>query len=122
MPELSERRRRRHFFDLFDFGEEDFLFGHEPLEGESSYSISVTYDAEGKPVVRVKTSGNVDVAELRKDIERRYPGAKIEGLEEKPLIRIVGGDEAKKEKVKKKEGKGEVKRKEREGVFIREVE
>jgi len=120
MPRLSERRRKRRFFDLFDFGEEDFLFGHEPLEGESSYSISVTYDAEGKPVVRVKTSGSVDAAELLKDIEKRYPRAKIEGLEEKPLIRIVGEGEARKDKMEKK--KGEVKQKGREGVFIREVE
>jgi hypothetical protein len=118
---LSERRRKRSIFDLFDFSEEDFLFRHEPLEGESGYSISVTYDSEGKPVVRVKTSGNVDVAELRKDIEERYPGARIEGLEEKPLIRIVGGEETKKEKVEKKEGEGEAKRKGK-GVFIREVE
>jgi len=98
------------------------LFGQEPDEGGSRYSISVTYDAEGKPVVRVKTSGNVDAAELRKEIEERYPGARIEGLGEKPLIRIVGEEEIKKEKMEKKEGKGEAKRKEKKGVFIREVE
>jgi len=36
------------------------------------------------------------------------------------LIRIVGEEETKKEKMEKKEG--EAKRKEKEGVFIREVE
>jgi hypothetical protein len=39
----------------------------------------------------------VDVAELRRDIEQRYPGARIEGLEKKPLIRIVGEEKEEKE-------------------------
>jgi hypothetical protein len=99
---MSKRRRKRRFFDLFDFDEEDFLFGREPAEGGSGYSISVTYDEKGKPVVKVKTYGDVDAAELRRDIEQRYPGAKIEGLEKKPLIRIVDeeeeGEETKDEK------------------------
>lgn len=93
---MPERKRKRRFFDLFGFGDEDFLFGGEPTEGGSGYSMSVTYDATGKPVVQVKTYGDVDTAELRRDIEQRYPGAKIEGLEKKPLIRII--DEEEKEK------------------------
>ena len=116
---MSKRRRKRRFFDLFDLGEEDFLFGREPLEGGSGYSISVTYDSAGKPVVRVETHGDVDVAELRRDLEERYPGARIEGLEKKPLIRIVGEEETrrKEEKPKKKR-----ERKGKEGPLIRVVE
>jgi len=83
---MSERRKKR-FFDIFGFGEGELPFGQKPSEGGSGYSISVTYDEGGKPVVRVETYGDVDVAELRKDIEQRYPGAKIEGLEKRPLIR-----------------------------------
>jgi hypothetical protein len=90
---MSRRRRKKGFFDfsdLFDFGfDEEELFEHEPIEGGSGCSISVTYDEKGTPMVKVKTYGKVDAAELRKEIERQYPGAKIEGLEEKPLIRIV---------------------------------
>ena len=45
----------------------------------------------------------MDVSELRKDLEEKYPGAKIVGLEEKPLIRIVGEKkEIKKDKPKEK--------------------
>ncbi len=73
---------------MFDFGfNEGKLF--EPATGSSGYSISVSHDKKGKPVVKVTTYGDVDFAELRKDIERQYSGAKIEGLESKPLIRIV---------------------------------
>ena len=57
------------------------------------------------PWFRVKTHGDVDVAELRRDIERRYPGARIQGLEKKPLIRIVGEEEEGKAKEKKSENK-----------------
>ena len=94
---MPERKRKRRFFDLFGFGENDFLFGGEPTEGGSEYSMSVTYDEKGKPVVQVKTYGYVDTAELRRDIEQRYPRVKIEGLEKKPLIRIIDEEEKKSE-------------------------
>ena len=101
MPE--RKRKKKEIFDLFDFGKEDLLFGKKPARGGSGYSISVTYDEGGKPVVKVKTHGNVDVAHLRRDIERRYPGARIEGLEKKPLIRVGDEEEgAEKEKSEKK--------------------
>ncbi|NIO37351.1 hypothetical protein GTO27_06565 [Candidatus Bathyarchaeota archaeon] len=104
MPE--RKRKKKGIFDLFEFGEEDFLFGKEPARGGSGYSISMTYDAEGQPLVKVKTHGNVDVAHLRRDIEQRYPGARIEGLEKKPLIRVVDEEEgAKKKKSEKKRDK-----------------
>ena len=45
----------------------------------------------------------MDAAELRRDIEQRYPGAKIEGLEKKPLIRIVDEEEEKEEAKGEKE-------------------
>ena len=99
---MPERRRKRRFSDLFGFDEEDFLLGREPAKGGSGYSISVTYDEKGKPVVQVKTYGDVDAAELRRDIEQRYPRARIGGLKKKPLIRIVDDEEEKAEAEKKK--------------------
>jgi Fe-S cluster assembly scaffold protein SufB len=93
---MSKRKRRQQFFDLFNFDKEDFLFGREPIEGGSGYSISVAYGEEDKLVVRVEAHGDVDVTELRRDIEERYPGARIEGLEKQQLIRIVDEQEEKK--------------------------
>ena len=100
VAEDARAKKNEAVFRLFGFDEEDFLFGQEPTEGGSEYSISVTYDEEGKAVVQVKTCGDVDMAELRRDIEKRYPGAKIEGLEKKPLIRII--DEEEKSETEKK--------------------
>jgi len=104
---LSERKRKKRSpFDIFDFNEENFLFKRElePTQGEggSGYSMSVTYDEKGKPVVKVETYGEVDVAELRRDIQQRYPGAKIEGLEKQPLIRVVGEEKTEEQKPEKK--------------------
>ena len=102
---MPERKKKRRVSDLFGFDEEDFLFGQEPIEGGSGYSISVTYDNSGKPVVQVKTHGDVDVAELRRDIEQQYPGARIKGLEKKPLIKIVGEKDTRKKEEKSKKSK-----------------
>jgi hypothetical protein len=107
---VSNRKRRKgpfDFSDLFDFGfDEEKLFEESSMQGGSGYSISVTYDERGKPLVKVKTYGDIDTTELRRDLERRYPGAKIEGLEKQPLIRIVN-EEEEKNKRRKSENKSE---------------
>jgi len=121
---MPKEKRKREFFDLFGFDEEGFLFEPKSFSGGGSgYSISVAYDEKGKSVVKVQTHGDVDMAELRRDIEQRYPGAKIEGLEKQPLIRVVDEKqvtekegEKKGQKVPKKE------KKERKQPLIRIVE
>jgi len=112
---MPKEKRKKGFFDLFG-PDEDFLFDAKSFsEGGSGYSVSVTYDEKGKPVVKVQTRGDLDAAELRRDIEQRYPGAKIEGLEKQPLIRVVGEEPTSEiEKQKKEEQrKQERKRKRR---------
>jgi len=122
VKDLSERRRRRPF-DIFDFDEENFLPRSKPVEGGSGYSMSVTYDEKGKPVVKVQTYGDFNAAELRRDIEQKYPGARIEGLEKQPLIRVVGEEEAKVErKEPKSERKEKPEKKEKKEPSIRIVE
>jgi len=120
---VSERKRKRGFdlFD-FDFDKEGFPFGHEPGKSGSGYSISVTYDEKGKPVVQVKTYGDVDTAALRKDIKQRYPGAKIEGLKTQPLIRFVEEKEIEREKRKTEKEKSKAERKEDKKSLIKVIE
>jgi hypothetical protein len=106
---MFKRKRGKGPFDLFDellgFDEES-LFSGEPAGGGSGYSISVTYDQSGKPVVRVKTHGNIDEAELRRSLEEQYPGARIEGLNKKPLVTFVDEKgESKKAGEKPREGR-----------------
>lgn len=117
---MPKEKRKKGFFDLFGFGEESsFLDSKEFSGGGSSYSISVTYDGKGKPVVKAETHGDVDVAELRRDIEQRYPDAKIEGLEKQPLIRVIDEEL---EVVKKEKKKTENAKKKKKQPLIRVVE
>jgi len=123
----EHKRKRRGPFDIFGFGEDDFLLRSElePTKGEggSGYSMSITYDEKGKPVVKVETYGDVDVAELRRDIQQRYPGAKIEGLEKQPLIRVFDEEEKDKQKPEKKtERKAQRREKGEKEPLIRIVE
>jgi len=125
---MTERKRkRRGLFDIFSFDEDDFFgSGLEPTKDKSGsgYSMSVTYDEKGKPVVKVETHGDVDFAELRRDIQQRYPGAKIEGLEKQPLIRIVDEEKTKEQKPEKKteEKKRKEEKKEKKKPLIRIVQ
>jgi len=121
---MPKEKRKRDFFNVFSFDDEDFLLKPKSFsEGGSGYSISVTYDEKGKPIVKVQTHGDVDVAELRKDLEQRYPGAKIEGLEKQPLIRVLDEEPSLEKKEQKREQK-EVKKekKEKKESLIRIVE
>lgn len=115
---MTHRKRKRSIFDLFGFDEEDLLLKPGLTEGGSGYSMSVTYDEDGRPLVKVETQGDVDTAKLRRDIEERYPGARIEGLEKQPLIRVVG----EKEERKKKKEEARARKKPEKGPSIRVID
>lgn len=117
---MPREKRKKGFFDLFGFGEGNSFFDSKEFSGgDSGYSISVTYDRKGKPIVKVETQGDVDVAALRRDIEQRYTGAKIEGLEKQPLIRVIDEEP---ELVKKEKKKTEKVKKKKKRPLVRVVE
>lgn len=82
-------KKRKGIFDIFEEIEKAF----EKPEASSGYSITVTYDESGRPVIDVKTYGDVDEDALRRELEKNYPGAKIRGLKKKPLIERVDEEE-----------------------------
>jgi hypothetical protein len=41
------------------------------------YTLAVSYDENERPLVDLKTYGHVDLAQLRKEIERIFPNAQI---------------------------------------------
>jgi hypothetical protein len=86
------RRRHKSFFDEI-FKRFDELFGGiGELEGSASmYSISVTYDEYGRPVVRVSTQGDVNKRELEEYLRERYPNAKIIWEGESEGVSASGG-------------------------------
>ena len=82
------------FFDDFEELFKKFKRGSGVSTG---YSISVVYGPDGKPIVNVETYGNIDKNALRREIERLYPGAKIRGLEEEPIIKEENEEEKRRE-------------------------
>lgn len=89
------RKRKKSLIDEFFSGsiidEFERLFG-EFSSGEvaGGYSISVVQTSEGT-VVRARVGRDVDVNELRRRLERQYPGVRIEieGGRREPLIREI---------------------------------
>ena len=104
---MVPKKRRKQSFDIFGLFGNDFLFDDEFQSASSSgYSISVTYGSDGKPLVKVQTQGNVDKAALRSELKKKYPDAKIEGLDDEPLIREISTKTLKPEEDKKREKEG----------------
>ena len=106
-----EERKRKRGTEFLEIAEETgFLLETSPVEVGSGYSISICYDEEENPIVRVKTYGEVDVAELRKEIKKVYPNAKIEGIPETPKVRILTIKKTETKKSKKRKRKSSRKR------------
>ncbi|TDA34279.1 hypothetical protein DSO06_05770 [Candidatus Nezhaarchaeota archaeon WYZ-LMO8] len=80
--------RRKSFFDeineMFErfkklFEEHEDTSGLESFKQSSStmYSITVTYDNYGRPIVKVSAQGGVDRSQIERHIKEKYPNAKI---------------------------------------------
>ncbi|MDH5634880.1 MAG: hypothetical protein OEY30_03535 [Candidatus Bathyarchaeota archaeon] len=87
---MEDRQQRKNSPDSAEIDQpERFLLTEpEPIEIASGYSISVKYDKDGRPLIYVKKYGDVDTRGLRREIERSYPGAHIQGLEKPQTIEI----------------------------------
>ncbi len=99
-----QKRRRKSLIDeLFGgsiFEDMEGIFTDIPEdEFSSGYSISVTQTPEGTKV-RAKVGKDVDANALRRQLQKQYPGAKIEieGGKSEPLIREISTKPIKEEK------------------------
>jgi len=92
--ETEERKEKRNLLDL-DENERFVLVNPEPIEIASGYSISIKYDKKGRPNISVKKYGDVDTRGIRREIERNYPGAEIQGLESSVEIDDIHEDTSK---------------------------
>jgi len=67
---------------------EDFLDFETSPKSTKGYTVFVTTDSHGRKIVRVNLRGNVNKEEVRKEIMRDYPNAKIIGLDKEPLEEV----------------------------------
>jgi hypothetical protein len=88
---MSERRHKRGSEEVTEIDIEDNNFVLEPAQVEvgSGYAIAVSYDENENPIVDVKTYGQVDLAQVRREIERKFPNAQIRQLNQTRSVIVV---------------------------------
>ena len=89
---MAEKKHKRESESLIELDSEELGFVLEPTQVEvgSGYTVSVSYDDDDeKPIIDVKTYGEVDIAKLRKEIERIFPNAQIRQLNQTQSVTIV---------------------------------
>jgi hypothetical protein len=87
---LAERKHKRESEEAEPEMEEvGFVLEPTRIELGSGYTISVSYDENEKPIVSVKTYGEVNVAKLQKEIERIFPNAQIRQLNQARSVTIA---------------------------------
>lgn len=72
-----------------DSEESGFVLEPTQVEVGSGYTVSVKYDENEKPVIDVKTYGEVDITKLRREIERAFPNAQIRRLKQTQSVTII---------------------------------
>lgn len=88
---MSERKRKHETRSFIKLESEELGFVLEPTQIEvgSGYTISVSYDENEKPVVDVKTYGEVDMSKIRREIERVFPNSQIRQLNQTGSVTVV---------------------------------
>jgi hypothetical protein len=88
---MAERKHKRESESFIEMGSEEAAFVLEPTQVEvgSGYTVSVKYDENEKPIIDVKTYGEVDITKLRREIERAFPNAQIRRLKQTQSVTIV---------------------------------
>jgi hypothetical protein len=86
---MAERKHKRETEDTETEEETGFILEPTQLEIGSGYTLSVNYDENEKPIINVKTYGQVDVIKLRREIEKLFPNAQINQLDQGHSITVV---------------------------------
>jgi hypothetical protein len=81
---MAERKQKRETEEVEEIETEEngFLIRPTQVEIGSGYTMAVSYDENDKVIVDVKTYGVVDLAQLRREILRAFPDAKIRKLDQ----------------------------------------
>lgn len=75
---MTERKHKRGSEDIAELDQDaDILVEPTQIELGAGYTLAVSHDENERPVVDIKTYGQVDLAWLRKEIEGVFPNAQI---------------------------------------------
>mgnify|MGYP000029441111 CR=1 FL=1 len=100
MAEHKQKRTAEHLIET-ETEEQGFLLEPTQVELGAGYTVNVKYDENENPIVNVKTYGKIDVNQLKREIMRAYPNAKIQQISQSQQTVIVT-KKHKKPNIKKK--------------------
>ncbi len=88
---MAEKKHKRESSGFIELDSEELGFVLEPTQVEvgSGYAVSVSYDEDEKPIIDIKTYGEVNIAGIRKEIEKIFPNAQIRQLNQTQTVTIV---------------------------------
>jgi hypothetical protein len=88
---MSERKHKRGSEDVLGMEVEETCFVLEPTQVEvgSGYALAISYDENENPIVDVKTYGQVDLTQVRREIEQIFPNAQIRQLNRKQSVVVA---------------------------------
>jgi hypothetical protein len=100
---LFEQKNKREPEGAVEPGSEEtsFVLEPTPVEIGCGYTLQVSMDANEKPVVDVKTYGEVDIRKIRREIERTFPNARIRQLGTTPTVTVARRSQGKSKARKK---------------------
>lgn len=87
---MAERKSKRET-ETIELDSEEGCFVLEPMKIEigSGYTVALSYDEHDKPIVDIKTYGQVDLAQLRREIERIFPDAEIRKFNQPQSVTVA---------------------------------
>jgi hypothetical protein len=86
---MAERKHKRETEDIETDEGTGFVLEPTQLEIGSGYTLSVNYDENEKPIINIKTYGQVDISKLRREIEKIFPNAQINQLNQSHSITVI---------------------------------
>jgi hypothetical protein len=87
---MAERKHKRGSVDIAELDEDaGILLEPTQIELGLGYTLAVSYDENERPVVDIKTYGQVDLARLRREIEGVFPNAQIRQKEQSHTVIVA---------------------------------
>jgi len=87
---MAERKNKGASENVHELHKVGILHGPMGPELGSGYTLAVHCDENERPVVDIKTYGQVDVARLRREIGRFFPNVQIRHKEELHTVVLIG--------------------------------
>jgi hypothetical protein len=97
---MSERKKKQDPENSIEVEteEDDFVLEPTQLEIGSGYTLAVHYDENQRPMVAVKTYGQVDLTQVKREILKIFPDAEIKHSNQTKSVKIVKASKGKSKK------------------------